>query len=265
MAGASPIGRLLNDTDRATAGTNPADPHREPITPTPSRQPGRLPHALAVAAADFTNWSTPLRNAHADTYESVPLRRLDHEIAPGQRRTARPALRGCRRATGAVQRRALSAPDQAKPHALSRQPSRESAAAGRPAVRWRCRAKATSSPSRRADRRSLPPREPQNLLPDRADVLRREGGYVDLDGDGGLVDSIGSGVLLARATMSGAEDELEYARRHFFLPRRLPRPVRQHHTRRLTTRTIWCRSRRATRSATRSAAEFDYRVLAPGL
>ena len=67
-------------------------------------------------------------------------------------------------------------------------------------------------------RRSEADQPPENLLPDRRTVLRDDGGYADLDDDGHWWAP--SGRIFFSPGESGAERELGYALRHFFLPHR---------------------------------------------
>jgi RHS repeat-associated protein len=59
----------------------------------------------------------------------------------------------------------------------------------------------------------------ENLLPDRETVLRDEGGYADLDGDGNWWVPSGR-IFYSPGEGDSAAHELAYVLRHFFLPRR---------------------------------------------
>ncbi len=72
-------------------------------------------------------------------------------------------------------------------------------------------------------RRPRPDQPPENLLPDPATVLRDEGGYVDLDGNGYWWVPSGT-VSYSRNTNDSPARELDNARHHFFLPVRFRDP-----------------------------------------
>ena len=150
--------------------------------------------------------------------------------------------------------------------------------------RWRCPARATSSPSRPACWRRSSSATAQRAA---ARTRRRSavaqgadgGGYVDLDGDGHWWIPVRPGLLLAGSRRHAAAQELAYARQHFFLPHRYRDPFgadvsRARHLRRLRPAGG---QRPATRSATGSPSASatrrhvdtaepgnDYRVLQPG-
>ncbi len=104
---------------------------------------------------------------------------------------------------------------------------------------------------------------PQNLIPDHAKVLREEGGYVDLDGDGNWWVPSGR-IFYSRDESDGVSDELENALRHFFLPHRYRDAFGN------VTRVAYDRHDLAPTMTTDAVGNItssmlDYRVLAPRL
>ena len=113
--------------------------HRERRSPTPIDDRRRLPHAAALRVAHLRADRARACRPGADRFA---LRRRCLAAGHG----ARPpiALRA-----GPDRRRAAEAPDRARAHALPpRRPRRGAACRSASWSRWRCRARATSSPSR---------------------------------------------------------------------------------------------------------------------
>jgi len=103
------------------------------------------------------------------------------------------------------------------------------------------------------------PRE--NLLPQRDQVLRDEGGYVDLDQDGNWW--VPSGRVFF-SELEGHEHELSYALRHFFLPHHYRDPFGNITRVRFDPHDLApIETMDAVGNTAR--AEFDYRVMAPRL
>jgi RHS repeat-associated protein len=115
-------------------------------------------------------------------------------------------------------------------------------------------------------------RDDQPLLPNPADLLggtgADQGGYVDLDGDGHWWLPAGR-TLLSPGSNDTADQELAYARRHFFLPQRYRGPFHTDaiSTERTVTYDAYDLLMLETRDAldNRVSAEQDYRVLKPRL
>jgi RHS repeat-associated protein len=101
---------------------------------------------------------------------------------------------------------------------------------------------------------------PENLIPDVSQVLHHEGKYVELTADGRWW--IPSGRVFYAPHQCDAEEELEQARRHFFLPRRIVDPFGNATIVAYDPHDLMpVQVRDAVGNTTSS--EIDYRVLAP--
>jgi RHS repeat-associated protein len=111
--------------------------------------------------------------------------------------------------------------------------------------------------------RPRPGQANEELIPDPADTLGREGGYVELDGDGRWWQPSGR-VFLSPAKTDTAADELVYAREHFFLVHRARDPFGHTLTIEFDDHDLLVRE---TRDPVGNvvAATNDYRVLQPRL
>ena len=109
--------------------------------------------------------------------------------------------------------------------------------------------------------RQEPGHPPENLLPDPAHVLREEGGFVDLEGDGRWWAPSGRLFYSPEASDSAAA-ELDHAKRHFFLANRFLDPFRNFSTVRYDVHDLApVESRDSLDNTVHSA--IDYRVLSP--